>query len=485
MNNNSSAGNVTLDQALKIAQAIGANETQLNSIRSTYAGLPATPAAPAPAPAPKPVTATNGPVMNSGTVSSLSNVNSGPMTVQDFSRGSTLPDPSSYIASAKNTSNPSFSDVVSGVATSTLDSTQKAIDQLQAQRQSNLDAEKRAAQEKRDALAAGVKDFVGSTVSQDAQKKVFDQFQVDSNIALLGEIKQKIVNAQEALNLGMVYEGDRPARMTFITGAQSTLKQQGLATIGALQGTAAVIQGNLELAKAYADATVSAIQSDQEVSYKALTTLLDLADKDLVSVSEEERGVIDSRIKTLNERATQLQENKDQVVDLMTKYPDAFLKGGVTLLDTKEQALKKMLPFIAERDRIEFQAKINEMNAKGAGVDGLTPDQKKALSGYLAEVPTYADRETALAELNKYKASILLNVGQIGYDQLVAEIDRLFPAVDAAAEAARNAPATRPVRSSTGGQTTTAYFLPETPAQENETIESLAASLFSTPSFKI
>jgi len=151
--------------------------------------------------------------------------------------------------------------------------------------------------------------------------------------------------------------------MKFITGAESTLMKQGLATIGALQGTAAVIKGNLDLARAFGDSTIAAIAQDNEMSFKALTTLLDLAQGDLIDLTDRERELIDSRLSGIEDENTRVQKNKDDVLDLMALYPKAFLNGGVTLLDSKEQALQKMLPTMAADEQAKFEASLS----KGSG----------------------------------------------------------------------------------------------------------------------
>lgn len=313
---------------------------------SLLSKLQGAPKAPTPAPAPAP---------GAGSVSSASKFNSGTVTGSQLEKGSSLPEPTTYANTQVVTP---FSDRVSAVAKTTLNSSQLEVDNLRAELQKLNEAEQVTAKAEQTKLKGQVQDFVGTTEAQDALDANNKKFKVEENIKLYSEIQTKIVDAQQALEVGLIYEKDRPARMKFITGAESTLQKQGLATIGALQGTAAVIKGNLELAKSFGDATVDAILQDNEMSFKALNVLLDLASSDLVDLKDEERKLVDDRLNAIEEENTRVQSNKDDVLKLMADYPRAFLAGGVTLLDTKEQALAKMLPQMAADETAKFNASI-------------------------------------------------------------------------------------------------------------------------------
>lgn len=368
-----------------------------------------TPKAPT-TPATSPISTSPNPT-NTAISTGLSNMNNTPVTGSQIERGASLPEPTSYLSvnQPSKGSNPSYGDVITGVAKSTLNSTGQAIDQLKAIREQNIATEKAQVQGEISGYKTEIAKSIGSTKAQDALANTRSQFQVDQNIATLNDIRTKIVNAQEALQMGLIYEGDRPARMSFITGAQSTLQKQGLAIIGALQGSAAVIQGNLDLAKSYADATISAIQKDNEESFNALTTLLNLADKRLITLESDEKSVIDSRIKSLEDEATRLQKNKDDVLDFMTKYPHAFVAGGVTLTDTKEQALAKMAPYLAADEKTKFDAEIASKNAATAKTN--------------QELQVKKDKETLLAAKAK----------GMTYDEAVLAFGNTIPIADIAA----------------------------------------------------
>ena len=279
-----------------------------------------------------------------------------PISSNDLGRSFNLPEPGSFTNTTKTVS---LNDRISEVAKMNLtDSTQKAIDELKSRMQSDVVAKKEKVAGEVDTYKAELDKIVNTTETETALRTVYDEFKIKDNLRLYSDIQTKIVDAQQALNMGLVYEKDRPARMRFISGAESTLQKQGLATIGALQGTAAVIKGNIDLAKSYADSTVNAINADNEKSFKALTTLLDIAEKGFVQLSEEERKLANDRIDSIEAEAVRLQKNKDDVLEYMTKYPRAFLNGGVTLLNTKEEALQKMLPIMAADEKAKLDAEL-------------------------------------------------------------------------------------------------------------------------------
>jgi len=298
-------------------------------------------------------------------------ISSGPISTSDLTRAGNLPD-AATLAESKTTLAPSLSDMTTKVAGTTLDATGKAIDTLQATRQAAIDEKIKNEQAASDAAAKGISANLGSTAAQDALKAVNTKFGVDETIASLTAIKTQIVSAQEALNMGLIYEQDRPIREQLILGRSASLQKQGLATIGALQATAQVLQGNIDLAKTYADATISAINTDNKTQNDALTTLLDLHTKNLVTLTADEKSLVDDRIKALTDQAKTIEDSKTAVTDLMTTHPVAFQKAGVTFLDTKETALRKMLPYLAS----EAQAKTDQTTDK----DGPAADKSQLLT---------------------------------------------------------------------------------------------------------
>ncbi len=335
------------------------------------------------------------PVVAKNTVSSTPIVSKEPMTSSQFESSVQLPEPTTFVG-VNNTG--TLSNKISQVAkTSLTDSNKAAIDNLQALRLEAIAKEKAAAEYDVSNLKGELASNINTTQTQDALTNIYDKYKIEENLALYNDIQTKIVDAQQALNMGLIYEADRPARMKFVTGSESTLQKQGLATIGALQGTAAVIKGNVELAKSFADSTIDAITADNKTSFDALNTLLDLANNDLIQLGKDEKDIIDKRLTTLEDEATRIQTNKDAVTDLMIKYPKAFLAGGVTLLDSKESALQKMMPTMAADEKAKFDADIaaSYKTSSSATTAAELVKFKEELSGLKAKGMTYEEAVNA------------------------------------------------------------------------------------------
>ena len=331
------------------------------------------------------------PVVNKNTVSSTPLVSPAPMTSSQFESSVQLPEPTTFVGTNNKST---LSDKISAVAkTNITDSNKAAIDNLNALRLEAIAKEKAAAESDVTGLKGELASNIGTTKIQDATQDIYNKYKIEENLALYNDIQTKIVDAQQALNMGLIYEADRPARMKFVTGSESTLQKQGLATIGALQGTAAVIKGNVELAKSFADSTIDAITADNKTSFDALNTLLDLANNDLIQLNSDEKDLIDKRLSTLESEATRIQTNKDAVTDLMIKFPKAFLAGGVTLLDSKESALQKMLPTMSADEKAKFDADIaaSYKTSSSATTAAELIKYKEELSSLKAKGMTYQE----------------------------------------------------------------------------------------------
>lgn len=305
-----------------------------------------------------------------------------PITTDALHRGTQLPDPSTLVDSSPKAS---LNDMVTKVAGSTLDSTGKAIDTLRARQQADAEAQIATEKAAKDGVTTQITDQAAKvkTADQDALAAGRAKFNIDQTIATLEDTQTKIAAAQEALNMGLVYEQDRPVREQLILGRAASLQKQGLATIGALQATAQILQGNIDLAESYVKATTDAINTDNTNTSNALKTLLDLHDNNLIKLNADEKATVDARIKALSDQDTQLKTNQKDIFDLMSKYPSAAVAGGVTLLDDKATAIKKMLPKMSQMEMTQFNSDIAAKNRSGANKDdkdGPAADKQQLLS---------------------------------------------------------------------------------------------------------
>ena len=319
-----------------------------------------------------------------------------PITTSDLERGTKLPDASTYATANNRTP---LSDSVSKVAGATLTSTGAAIDALMAQRE----ADQKAAKDAETAKVAGIEGEIATagkksaTADQDALRMTREKFEVDNTIKTLQTVQSKIIAAQEALDMGLIYEADRPARQQLLIGRSASLQKQGLATIGALQATAQILQGNVDLAESYAKTTIDAINTDNKNAMDALGTLLSLHNDKLVTLTSDEKTTLDARIKALKDQDTIIQKNSDDVFKLMSDFPTAAANGGVTLLDDRAAAIKKMLPKMSSMEMAKFNAEIAKKQSTDTDKDGPAAD-KQQLLGLKASGMTYQEALNAFSD---------------------------------------------------------------------------------------
>lgn len=258
---------------------------------------------------------------------------------------------------------------------------QKSIDDLLARQQSEATAAKAAAEADVNKLTSRLSSTLDQTQYADKLKADRDLFKTEQMIRDLGDVRTRIADATAALDQGIIFEESRPVRMGLLTGRSAELKKQGLAHVGALQSTAEIIKGNIDLARAYADDSLAAIKEDNAEKNRALSTLLDMANAKVTSLTSDEKSAIKSRMDLLQEESKNIQKNKDDVFELAQKYPSAFSKSNVTFTDTREQALAKMMPNLAEYERLALEKERLTNEQLKSTIEENKAQAKKYLSG--------------------------------------------------------------------------------------------------------
>lgn len=285
-----------------------------------------------------------------------------PATTSSLPEGGTTP---TATVTSTSGSTDAFAKSQSAAASTYLTGIQSTLDNLLAQQQQMQTAAKEAAQNEVTGLKGKLMSIVnGGNQAQQALDATRSLFKVQESIKTLTDIQGKIADASNALNQGLIYEENQPVRMALLTGRSSELKKQGIAQIGALQSAAEVVKGNLTLANAYASDTIAAIKQDNAEKSDALNTLLSLAEKNLVQLSADEKDTINNRMQLLKDEDKRLNDQKDQLLDLATKYPSAFVSGGVTFADTPEQAIKKMSAQMSADERTKFNLDVQSQQAE-------------------------------------------------------------------------------------------------------------------------
>lgn len=283
-----------------------------------------------------------------------------------------------------------------------------ALDNITKQQQAITEREKATAEAGRGGAIDKIKGFFDSTSNQDALAAAREKYQVDQNFETLQDIRTKIATATNALEQGLIYEGDRPVRMAAMQGRTATLQKQGQATIGSLKMAAEIVQGNLTFAKMYADDTIAALKQDNLDQLNAADTLLGLYNDDLIRLDEKETDQLNYRKKLLEDENARLDKNKDAVLSLAEQYPQSFTKAGVTFLDTPEEAMQKMLPLLSERERMDLEAQ--QLSLEGARLANV----KKASGGGGSGSGSTTTEGSVRSEISSYIQYLMAPVSEGG-----------------------------------------------------------------------
>lgn len=310
----------------------------------------------------------------------------------------------------------------------------KRLDDLTNTQQQMVERQKAQAEEGRAGVMDRLREISGTTAFQERLQADREAFQVEQTIATLNTVRQKMADASNALNQGLIYEESQPVRMGLLVGRSNELKKQGLAHIGALQATAEILQGNIDLARAYADQSLSAIQADNAEQRYALDTLLNIYDQDLIRLSKDEKDLIDYRKSLLEGEADRIDRDKDTLLGFAQANPDSFAKAGVTFMDTPEAALQKMLPYLSESERLALEearlsieqsrATIAKTRRTGTGGGGGGAGGAGAGGGLVGEIATavsyFLDEGRSQDEIRR------LIYGRYGDSMKTTEIERVL-----------------------------------------------------------
>jgi len=179
-------------------------------------------------------------------------------------------------------------------------------------------------------------------------KAQLEEYKFQENWDNLSQVMIDIAKVRESMNLGIAQEGERSGPMSLGTRRQRSIEERGIAQIGALTAIAEVYQGNMNIARDVAIQSTEYLADYWNKQYKTYETLLDLAKKDVISLKAEEEQYLNLQMELVKAKEEKLEENKEQLSNLFLNNPQAAEKSGVSYLDSYEEALQKMMPYMAE-----------------------------------------------------------------------------------------------------------------------------------------
>lgn len=265
----------------------------------------------------------------------------------------------------------------------------QALFQFQAQQQELASTQKQQAEASLAAAQQGLTNIY-NTSRESEIARILQETGIKDKQAALSDLKMKMAQAQESLNLGLQQENGRIAPMSIIGRRQQLLVEQAQGKIGALAAIANVYADDLEQAWNVASLTIDAMNQDRQEKIDAYQFLIKANEDKIVNLKAEEKEAINSQIKILQTAQAKAEENKNKVMELITKNPIEAQKGKVSLTDTYEQAMAKIQPLVAKRAETEYalqlegakldvqlkkvqiqniQSEIRKRNSDGGGAD--------------------------------------------------------------------------------------------------------------------
>ena len=186
-------------------------------------------------------------------------------------------------------------------------------------------------------------------------------------------------------------------------------------------------RGNLATANKYIEDAVEAKFGDKNREIDVKIANLNLLLKDpAISLAEKQRA--EAQITRQNEvkAAVNLQEdivskNYKLALDAIKQASgagtsiDALTLQNIQKAKTAEEGLRFYNEAIGGLPTVPTESVVDIRQAR------------ETLANLLGQVAGYASREEAIAELDKFRSSIVTRIGEDGFTKLQAEVDRIFP----------------------------------------------------------
>lgn len=256
--------------------------------------------------------------------------------------------------------NPSYT---TGSLESEVNQARNVLSQTLAQQRGQTQAQLNEARE-REKVALNEIDKLTTPFREELEKSERERLGTDTVLSqqkqLLGELEQLLTEGNELIKQQKSVTGLAAIRNPRI---QKTMEDV-IARAGVIE--AVVNLQNTYLSNAYTsiDRSVNAINQDRRDRIGYYSTILDLANRDIVSLSAEDRKLADKEISLLERDLVRAEEVADYVKKLMIDPGTAMLmaEGGVTLNDSIEVINKKLTQ--AQYDR-EVREQANEIMLQG------------------------------------------------------------------------------------------------------------------------
>lgn len=211
---------------------------------------------------------------------------------------------------------------------------------------------------------------------QQLQSTLQERYQVqenfDANQRSIKEMEDIMTSSNAAVQAAEATTGLKAIKNPTI----ALMKSDAVARIGVIKAVMAARDRQISTAEKIIDDTVRVVQADHQDQINYYKTIMETADKGLISLKSDEKALVDKYISYLETEQKATEASAQKIKDMMIDPAKAQIlhDAGVKLTDNVEQMNAK----IARQMNIENRIKIiNEMGQKGytylPGGPGNTP----------------------------------------------------------------------------------------------------------------
>ena len=219
------------------------------------------------------------------------------------------------------------------------------------------------------------------------------------------------------------------------TRVYNTNRARKLATLGVEYAKSLSLQGKLDSAQDMIDKAVENYVYDKTYEIARFDKVNELLFDWKMSLDSKDQALLDQARTDLIKERDDLKVEKREIGMLMMNNP----KAGITIDDTLEEAMAKIARYEGSQPEkgnwqtMESNGKLYRVNPDTGAVEmigdlgNIEADINSSIAEIEVMVEEGASREDLLSALEVRRTTTINSLGQDGYDQILAAIDRLLP----------------------------------------------------------
>ena len=219
------------------------------------------------------------------------------------------------------------------------------------------------------------------------------------------------------------------------TRVYNTNRARKLATLGVEYAKSLSLQGKLDSAQDMVDKAVENYVYDKTYEIARFDKVNELLFDWKMSLDSKDQAMLDQARTDLIAERDELKTEKREVGMLDMNNP----RAGITIDDTLEEAMAKVAKYEATQPEkgnwqtMESNGKLYRVNPDTGAVEmigdlgNIEADINSSIAEIEVMVEEGASREDLLSALEVRRTTTINSLGQDGYDQILAAIDRLLP----------------------------------------------------------